>query len=679
MTIDKPEPFSHLSGVTGDSIKSFNSIPNNSNVILLSVDPEMRNVLAGISKNLLRFFALTKVRQMYDHIEQNNEPIDALVLGVQLEEPVRIAQRIHSMGKDIPLLILTEPERHEQLKQALKFAPFLGKDIIPCSTHPDELIRLPEVLLDTVKRAQKRRTYRGSIAAAQKCLSNVKREPPQVTHYLDRLLDHAPIGVLNVDIQGSILGLNRRAGQILKCTEREVLGHSLMEIVPSSEHVALRDMIAQCVAPARQRAPEVIDMSKSIGIVRYVEVMASSLVDRSGQLGATLILQDVTARVRAEQERSQAEEALRISERRYRELVQTMSEALALTDSHHNITYVNDSFCRMFDFSCDEVIGKPLLQFVHEDDQEIMRERMLLPTQDNTIERFETAWKTKNGRKVFTLTSPKRIFDPQVGYVGCLGVFTDITERKQIEAREKQHMMELYHASRVTTIGEMSSQVAHELAQPLSAIAALSTGCLKMLNAQMGSDKDIKEALTDINEQSKRAREIVVRLRNFVRYEEMQSVSFELNELVRTVVHLVEAETRWHNLAVNLELQELLPTTKGDRILIEQVVMNLVRNAIEAMQQSQQRQLTIRTANLENDVLQVEVIDTGSGISDTELKQIFEPFFTTKSNGMGMGLAITRSIIDAHGGCLNAKRNEPLGMSFCFTLPIENQEAVHEY
>jgi|GEM_PF-1549965 len=684
MTIDKP--FHKLTQATPNTTMTseYNNVidgdPGNSNVILLNVDLKMRNLLVSSGKHVLCFCEMTSVRQMYVELEQMNNMVDALVLGVQLEEPVRIAQRIHSMGKDIPLLILTEPERHEQLKQALKFAPFLGKDVIPCSTESTALTQLPEVLLETVKRTQKRRTYRGSIAAAQKCLSSVKRERPQVTHYLDRLLDHAPIGVLNVDIQGSVLGLNRRAGQILKCTEREALGNSLMSLVPSSEYTTLHDMIAQCVAPARQRSPEVINISDSVGTVRYVEVMASSLVDRSGQLGATLILQDVTARVRAEQERSKAEEALRISERRYRELVQTMSEALALTDNQHRITYVNDSFCRMFAFSSDEVIGKPLLDFVHKDDQKIMRERMLQPTQQpHTIERFETAWMTKTGNKVFTLTSPKRIFDPEMGYVGCLGVFTDITERKQIEEHEKQHMMELYHASRVTTIGEMSSQVAHELAQPLSAIAALSTGCLKMLSSQMGNSDEIKEALSDISEQSKRAREIVVRLRNFVRYEEMQCISFELNQLIRTVVHLVEVEARWHNLVVNLELHEQLPTTRGDRILIEQVVMNLIRNAIEAMQQSTQRQLFIRTSQPELNTLKVEVVDSGPGIEEENLKQIFEPFFTTKSDGMGMGLAITRSIIDAHDGCLSAKRNAQQGMTFCFTLPAENTEPVHEY
>ena len=649
--------------------------PSVGRVILLNVDLKVSRLLTSEGMKQLCFDKISSASQMFVELEQRKSEVDALVLGVNLKEPVSIAQRIYSMGKDIPLLILTEPDRHEQLKQALKFAPYLGNDVVPLSVAA--LDKFPDVLLETVKRTQKRRVYRGSIAAAQKRMGDVYEVRPQVTRYLGRLLDNAPIGVLNVDIQGAVLGLNRRAGQILKVTEREVLGTSLIDVFPPLAREALRGMIAQCVAPARQRSPEVFNVSETVGTVCYVELMASSLVDRSGQLGATLILQDVTGRVCAEQERSKAEEALRISEGRYRELVQAMSEALALTDEQHRITFVNDSFCRMFGYTSDEVCNRPLLDFVHLDYKEAMLKCMASPAQSGDVRRYETAWITKAGNTIYTLTSPKQIIDPEKGYLGCLGVFTDITERKKVEERERKHMTELAHVSRVTTMGEMSSQIAHELAQPLTAIAALSTGCLKMLKSGTGDREEVIVSLTDISKQACRAREIVVRLRNFVRNNEMQHACFELNELVRTVVHLVEVEARWHSLPIKLELQEPLPTTMGDRILIEQVMLNLVHNAIEALQGTEQceRKLTIRTSMPEEDILQVEVIDCGTGISDQNLKQIFEPFFTTKSDGMGMGLAITRSIVVAHGGQLSAMCNEQGGATVSFTLPVEDKEA----
>jgi len=662
-----------FAGETGTTYGDKEAIAN-SYILLLDVGIEVRNILAIESMDCLCFEELASSQQMFAQLDQIKNKIDVIVIGVPLKEPVSIAQRIHAINKDISILILTEPSRHDRLKQALMFTPFLSNEVIAWSTGV--LNELPGVLLETVRRKQKRHSYKASIAASQKRLGSVYRERPQVRHYLDRLLEHVPIGVLNVDIQGSVMGLNRFASQILNRCEREIIGASLIDIFPETERRGLRDLIAQCVAPARHRTPEVFDISDAVGKKRHVEVMASSLVDRSGQLGATVILQDVTGRICAEQERSAAEEALRVSEGLYRELVQTMSEALALTDEKHCITYVNESFCNMFGYSSEEVLGKPLLSFVHEDDKVAMYECMMNPVKDSGVYRYETAWVSKHGDKFYTLTSPKRLFDPEIGYVGCLGVFTDITERKKVEEREKKHMMELAHVSRVTTLGEMSSQIAHELAQPLAAIAALSTGSLKMLKSGTSEKDEIIESLKNISEQSSRARDVVLRLRNFVRNDEMQYTRIELNKLIRTVVHLVDMEARWHSLPVHLDLQGPLPTTLADRVLIEQVMLNLVHNAIEAMQATDihQRKLIIRASNLDSKYLQVEIIDNGPGISEHDIKQIFQPFFTTKSDGMGMGLAITRSIINAHRGQLTARRNHQGGATFCFTLPVDNHE-----
>lgn len=653
-----------------------NDIINNTSgrALLLNVDYEVHNLLESKGIEYLCFDEVLSNQQKFIELMQMTSKIDVMVMGVQLKEPVSIAQRVHALNKDIPILILTEPERNEQLKQALMFTPFLSNEVIPWST--DALDKLADTLLETIKRTLKKRRYKQSIAAVQKRLGDAYGERPQVKHFLDRLLDHVPIGVLNVDILGSVMGLNRFASQILNSSEREAIGSSLIDIFPVTEREALRDLIAQCVAPARHRTPVVFDISKIAGKERYVEVMASSLVDRSGQLGATVILQDVTARTLAENERSKAEDALKISEGLYRELVQTMSEALALTDENHCITYVNDSFCNMFGYSSEEVLSKSLLSFVHEDDKAAMHDCMVNPVPGEGVHRYETAWVTKQGEKIFTLTSPKRLFDPEMSYVGCLGVFTDITERKLIEGREKKHLMELAHVSRVTTLGEMSSQIAHELAQPLAAIAALSTGSLKMLKSETADRDEIIQSLTNISEQSSRAREVVLRLRNFVRNDEIQYTRIELDKLIRTVVHLVEMEARWHSLPVQLDLQGPLPTTMGDRILLEQVILNLVHNAIEAMQivERHERRLTIRTSNDNAGFLHVEVIDNGPGFVEQDINQIFQPFFSTKSDGMGMGLAITRSIIKAHKGELSASNNVQGGATFCFTLPVGDEE-----
>ncbi|MCU7931015.1 MAG: PAS domain S-box protein [Candidatus Thiodiazotropha sp. (ex Codakia rugifera)] len=641
------------------------------NAVFLNVDPDVYRFIRQQLQSDLVLDQLGGLEQLYIGLEQGRIHIDALVLGVSLEEPVRIAQRIHSLGVDIPVLILTEPEHYDQLKRALKFAPFLGNNVLLCSTGDIEA--LPKILSETVNKTLKRRRYRGSMEAAQISLGAISRQRPQITHYFERLLDRAPIGVLNININGAILNLNRHACQVLNVNERDALGTPLANLFTDPERDRLQATIARCVAPLGRRMSEIFQIGT--GPVRYVELNASTLVDRSGQLGATIILQDVTVRIQAEEERKKAVNELRASEYRYRELVETMSEALALTDDRYQITFVNRRFRDLFGYANDEIIGRPLISLVHENSKEMMRQRMTSRPQDGQ-DSFETAWLSKDGREIFTLTSPKSIFDQRQQFMGCLGVFTDITERKEVEQREKLHMIELAQVSRVTTIGEMSSQIAHELAQPLSAIGGLSTALLKLLNSGDESRDDITDSLSEILTQANRAREIIVRLRNFVRNDELRQVPIKLNKLINSVIRLANVDARWKGVTIVLQLSESLPIAIGDGILIEQVLLNLVRNACEAMQEidKKHRLLTITTRSVDSGNIEVSVDDTGPGLDENVLKQVCQPFFSTKAGGMGMGLAIVRSVVEAHGGQLSITNTPQGGASFSFTLPVAANE-----
>lgn len=639
--------------------------------VLLNVDPAIFSYIHERLHSELDLEDLAGLEQLYIGMEQGRVRIDALMLGVSLEEPVRIAQRIHSLGVDIPVLILTEPEHHNQLKHALKFAPFVGNDVLLCSLADFE--SLPHILSEAVKRVHKRRRYKGSMEADQVRLGAISGQRPQITHYYERLLDRAPIGVLNININGAILNLNRHACQVLNINERDALGTPLAGHFEECERERLQATIARCVAPLGRRMSEIFQIG--IDPARFVELNASSLVDRSGQLGATIILQDVSDQIRAEEERNEAINELRASEYRYRELVETMSEALALTDAQYNITFVNRRFCDLFGYTSEEIFGQPLISLVHESTKENMRERMAA-SPNKSQDSFETAWLCKDGREVYTLTSPKSIYDEDQQFIGCLGVFTDITERKEVEQREKLHMIELAQASRVSTIGEMSSQIAHELAQPLTAIGGLSTALLKLLNAGTVSLNDVTESLSDILTQANRAREIIMRLREFVRNDELRQITINLNNLVNTVIRLANIDARWNSIKIILLLDESLPTVTGDGILIEQVLLNLVRNACDAMQGTSKsnRILTITTRQIDTDSIQVSVDDTGPGLDEAILNQVCQPFFSTKEDGMGMGLAIARSVVEAHGGRMFITNTPQGGASFSFTLPVINDE-----
>ena len=254
---------------------------------------------------------------------------------------------------------------------------------------------------------------------------------------------------------------------------------------------------------------------------------------------------------------------------------------------------------------------------------------------------------------------------------GVVAVITDITERKRIEQWERQHLLELSHVSRVTTIGQMSSQIAHELSQPLTAINGLSTALVKLVERGSAGTEEVRETLREISGQAKRAREIVIRLRDFVRRSEIRYIAIDMNETIRTVVRLANIEARHQGIRVELVLAEDLPEVSADRVLIEQVLLNLVRNAVDAMEAvpADARHLRIASAAPDGARVQVTVTDNGAGLTDELIPSLFEPFFTTKDDGMGMGLAITRSIVQAHEGELEVHNNPDAGASFRFTLP----------
>jgi PAS domain S-box-containing protein len=495
-----------------------------------------------------------------------------------------------------------------------------------------------------------------------------------VTHFVERLLDRAPIGVLNVDVRGMILGVNRYACQVLAASEREALGVPFTRFLPPAEHARLRGLIGRCVAPVRKQTPEIFEIDAGAGRQRHVEVIASSLVDRTGQLGSTLILQDVTDRVLAEHRRQSAEAALRESERRYREVVQTMNEGLAMTDAEYRITFVNQAFSDMFGLDSEALVGRPLHELVHPDHARLLQERMAIRGMCGSS-RFEAAWIAGDGQILHTLTSPRHFFDQSGDFTGCLGVFTDITESKRIERLERQRLLELAHVSRVTTIGQMSSQIAHELSQPLTAINALSSALVKLFEADAASIDETRDTLREISGQAKRARDIVIRLRDFVRKSELQFDAVDLNDTIRTVLRLANVESRHRGMTVALDLAEDLPEVTADRVLLEQVLLNLVRNAIDAMESlaPTQRRLRLSSAMLGDDAIRITVADSGPGLTEEYMPDLFQPFFTTKTDGMGMGLAITRSIIEAHGGTIDAEQNPGGGALFRFTVPTAHR------
>jgi C4-dicarboxylate-specific signal transduction histidine kinase len=256
----------------------------------------------------------------------------------------------------------------------------------------------------------------------------------------------------------------------------------------------------------------------------------------------------------------------------------------------------------------------------------------------------------------------------------------EMEERRRAEQQVQQHQAELAHVTRLNTVGEMVVELTHELNQPLSAISSYAQACKRLLRSADPVDQaELLSSLSQVGEQADRASEIIRRLRRFVAKGQQAQTRVDVNAMIREVAELTNIDARMSNAQVGFELTDPLPPVLADRIQLEQVMVNLMRNAFEAMRDNKPelRRLTVRTSRNHAQQILVEVHDTGGGIPPGVIEHVFDRFFTTKTNGMGMGLPISQSIIGKHGGKLWVTPNTDRGSTFYFTLPIEPGEHSH--
>jgi signal transduction histidine kinase len=251
------------------------------------------------------------------------------------------------------------------------------------------------------------------------------------------------------------------------------------------------------------------------------------------------------------------------------------------------------------------------------------------------------------------------------------GLLIDIDDRKNMEEALRSTQTRLSRATQIATVGEFAASIAHEINQPLAAVVANGHACLRWLSAQPPILSKAHEAAERIVRDGKEAGEVVRRIRALFKQAGLEEVVLDLNEIIGEVLRLLDGETRKRRIVVETDLEEDLARVVGDRVQLQQVVFNLLLNGLEAMEPviDRPKKLSIRSKGESKETVIVEIRDYGVGLQDPE--RVFEAFFTTKENGMGMGLAICRSIIEAHRGRLWATNGKEVGASFCFTLPVQ--------
>jgi C4-dicarboxylate-specific signal transduction histidine kinase len=275
--------------------------------------------------------------------------------------------------------------------------------------------------------------------------------------------------------------------------------------------------------------------------------------------------------------------------------------------------------------------------------------------------------------------SGKPVFDANGEFRGYRGTGTDITALRKVEteARESEQryrkvQLELEHANRVATLGQLTSSIAHEVNQPITAAVTYALAARRYLSAEPPNFHEVDDTLSLIVKEANRAAEVVSRIRALFKKAPARKDAIAINDAIVEIVALMRTEAANNSVLVRTQLTEGLPRLQGDRVQLQQVLLNLIINGIEAMRDvgEEERELLISTRREPNGV-SVEVRDSGPGFAPEALESVFEPFYTTKPEGMGMGLSICRSIIEAHGGRLWAIPSEPQGALFQFTIPAD--------
>jgi C4-dicarboxylate-specific signal transduction histidine kinase len=257
----------------------------------------------------------------------------------------------------------------------------------------------------------------------------------------------------------------------------------------------------------------------------------------------------------------------------------------------------------------------------------------------------------------------------------------DLTERKRAEAearegerRYREVQMELAHANRVATIGQLTASVAHDISQPITGVITSGNAAVRWLSHEPPELEAARRAIERVLRDAKHAADVIGRVREHIRKAPPQSARFDINEAIREVIDLTHGEAARERVSVQMQLAAGLPSVEGDRVQLQQVTLNLVVNAIEAMSgDCGTRELLVQTREAEASEVLVTVQDTGPGLDPTKPERVFEAFYTSKSNGLGLGLSICRSIVEGHGGRLWASANAPRGAVFHFTVPAQSR------
>jgi PAS domain S-box-containing protein len=540
------------------------------------------------------------------------------------------------------------------------------------------LMKNRPVVLIVCEDITERRRAEEELKKTEQRLSTVIANTPIILFALDRS------GVFTLSEGRGLEALGRKPG--------EVVGQSIFDVYRDVPQVLSN--IGRTLAG--EPFTELVEVNDLVLETHYVPFL--------GERGEVAGVNGVTINIT---ERRRAEEELRESERRYRNIFETAGVSLWEEDFSRvkaaidelkaqgvgqfrqylaarpelvrqaiplvKIIDVNDATVKLFGAQSKDELLVSLNKIFLPETEEVFAGELLAIAEGRTSFESETVVQTLKGDKLAVLFAIT--FPPQPAKLDSVLVsIMDITERKRAEEALQKAQAELAHVTRVTAMGELTSSIAHEVNQPLAAVVTNANASLRWLAGEPPNLDEARECLRRIIRDGNRASEVIARIRALVKKSAPAKARLDLSEMIQEVLAMTNTEARRHRVAVRTELAAGLPPARGDRVQLQQVILNLVMNGIEAMKAvtDRPRELLIKSRLHESGKVLVTVQDSGIGLDPQSIGRLFDPFFTTKPDGMGMGLSISRSIIEAHGGRLWATPNAGEGATFQFSLPTES-------
>jgi len=493
---------------------------------------------------------------------------------------------------------------------------------------------------------------------------------------LSALVDVAEALIVVLDREGRIALFNGACERASGLRARDVLGERLWDqaLLAPEEAQGVRALFARLLAGERPLEHENlwIGRDRKRRLIRWSNTVLTGPDGAVRWIIGTGI--DVTAA-------SRAETRLEESRRRAQAILDTTVDGIVVIDAHGHIESFNPAAERIFGRRREDVLGRNVRMLMPRADAERHDDyiRHYLETGERRIIGIGRRVRGRRGDgtefPMELAISEVRLADRRL----FTGIVRDVSDRERAEREAQRWRDELAHAARVFTVGELATGLAHEVNQPLTAMVSYAEACLRMLDGGAADAERLRETLARIVGQGERAAGIVRGIRQLVRKEAGKRAPVDVNRVIRDVTGLLSHELRAGDVAASLDLGPAVPAVHGDRIQIEQVLLNLARNALDAMAaeprsgssvaRAAPRELHIRSRVREPAVIEVTVSDTGPGVPSHVAERLFDTFFTTKAQGLGMGLAISRSLVEAHGGRLWLEPGAA-GATFRFTLPV---------